>query len=273
MISCDIINPEEPIPALINMETIDLVTTSGQGTDRHKITEVWVNDPVNFLGAFKSPSEIPIYTDSETTTYTFRAGIRNNGILDDAIVYPMYTPFVATLNTSSGDISNVNPVFRYMPEVSISLNADFETSNEFVDNIDSNNITQVTRSDIEPFEGQFSGEILLSEQADFIEVTHALSLVDLPTDGTPVYLEFHYRSEAAMEIGLLGIPLNNQSFSNYFYQLKPSETWNMIYIELTDWLEVSRLPAYKILFKSIYPSSATKPEVKIQLDNIKVVHL
>jgi hypothetical protein len=273
MASCDIINPEEPIPALINMETIDLVTTPGQGTDRHKITEVWLFDPANFLGAFSAPTEIPIYSGSETTTYTFQAGIRNNGILDDAIVYPMYSPFVATLNTSPEAISVVNPVFTYRPEVRISLNADFEISNEFVDNIDFDSFTQVTRSDIEPFEGQFSGEIFLSAQADTLEVTHALALVDLPTDGTPVYLEFHYRSEAAMEIGLLGIPLNNQSFSNYFYLVKPSDTWNKIYLELTDWLVVSGLPAYKILFKSEYPSNATKPEVKIQLDNIKVVHL
>ena len=109
--------------------------------------------------------------------------------------------------------------------------------------------------------------------ANFIEVGHSIAMTDLPIDGTPTYLEFHYKSEVEMSIGLLGISLNGQSFSSFFYLLRPSEEWNKIYIELSGLLQESGFSSYKILFRSLYPEGATQPTYKIQLDNIKVVHL
>ena len=107
----------------------------------------------------------------------------------------------------------------------------------------------------------------------FIEVTHALTLTDLPVDGRAAYLEIDYKTEIEMSIGLLGIPLNGQEYSNFLYIIKPSATWNKLYIELTDLLVLSKLPAYKILFRSFYPPNSPKASYRLQLDNIKVVHL
>jgi hypothetical protein len=164
-------------------------------------------------------------------------------------------------------------VIHYRPEAVFSLLSDFETSNEFNVNRDTVAASFVARSMNDPFEGSYSGEIVLSDEAYFIEVSHAFAMVDLPTDGTSTYLEFWYKSEMDMSIGILGISLDGQEFSNFFYLVKPSENWNMLYIELTDLLTTSDFPAYKILFRSLYPGNATKPELKIYLDNIKVVHL
>jgi len=47
----------------------------------------------------------------------------------------------------------------------------------------------------------------------------------------------------------------------------------MLYIELTDKIVESDFPAYKILFRSLYPDGSTEPQYNIFLDNIKVVHL
>src|SRR4030095_14394844 len=270
---CVLINPSETIPARIQIEPMDLEVVEGQGSDQHKITEVWVFADGDFLGAFYPPTEIPYIGDSDQTTFSFRAGIRNNGIASDAIVYPMYTHFNLTLNTTSGTITQVTPITHYQPGTVFSLIADFESKNEFVDNRDTVAASMVTRSMDSPFEGNYSGEIIMSESAYFIEVGNAIQLGNIPTDGTPSYLEFQYKSEKEMSIGVLGITLDGQQISNFFYLVKPSDNWNMLYIELTDILQISDFPAYKILFRSAYPSDATKPELKIQLDNIKVVHL
>ena len=155
----------------------------------------------------------------------------------------------------------------------MSLNADFETGNEFVDNRDTIAASFVSRTMTDPFEGEYSGEIILSHDAYFIEVANAISMNDLPTDGTPTYLELQYKCESEFAIGILGLSLNGQTFPNFFYLVKPTETWNMLYIELTDMLSASDFPSYKILFRSAYPSNSTEPEVKIYLDNVKVVHL
>ncbi len=270
---CDIINPPETIPARIQLNAVDLRVVPGQGTARHKITEVWVYANSSLIGAFSPPVEIHYTTQDDSTEFVFKPGIRNNGILDDAVIYPMYTEYQVKLNTTPGAVSVVNPVIRYKPEAVFSLISDFETQNDFVDNRDTVTASMLSRSSIEPFEGNFSGEMIMTEEAHFIEVGNAIALGDLPTDGTPVYLELHYRSEAEMSIGLLGFPLTGQSFPFIIYLLRPSETWNKIYIELTDYLVDSDLPAYKILFRSLYPPGATEPALQIQLDNIKVVHL
>lgn len=271
--SCDIINPAEDIPARIKLNEVTLEVQPGQGSAQHKITEVWVFANSNAIGAFTPPTEAHHITESATTNFSFRAGIRNNGILEDAIIYPMYTNYDVELNTEPGALSEVTPVFRYKPQAVFSLISDFETQNDFIDNRDTVAASMVVRSANEPFEGNFSGEIIISEEARFIEVGHAIALTDLPTDGTPAYLEFHYKSEVEMGVGILGIPLSGPSASNFFYLLKPSEEWNKIYIELTNILVESQFTAYKVLFRSQYPTGGPQESYKIQLDNIKVVHL
>jgi hypothetical protein len=270
--SCELINPAETIPARIQLNEFVLEIPANQGTSRQKITEVWTLANGSFIGAFDPPTEIRYITEQALTSFIFRPGIRNNGILDDAIPYPMMTGFEADINTTPGTLTEITPIFRYKPEVVVSLIADFETQNDFADNRDTVIASQVVRTDQEPFEGNFSGEMLMTPEAHFIEVGHTIAIGDLPTDGTPAYLEFHYKSETEMSIGLLGIPLSGPSSSNFFYVVRPSENWNKLYIDLTDRLEESGFTSYKVLFRSIYPGGS-QSSYKILLDNIKVLHL
>ena len=273
---CDIINPEEPIPAQIHIEETKLVLEPGQGSSRHKLTEVWVYADGSYIGAFATPTTIPYITDSVTTTFTLRAGIRNNGILDDAIYYPMLLPLVYELPTTPGSESTVAANFSYKPEAVFSLISDFELGNDFTVDRDTSLETMLVRTSTDPFEGNYSGEIVLTKEKNLIEVTHSFTMIDLPTGSNPkkeTYLEFRYKADMEFSVGLLGIPLNGEEYAEFFYIVKRSDEWNMIYLDLTSLLEASGLSAYKILFRSFYPPEATAAELKIQLDNIKVVHL
>lgn len=271
--SCDIINPEEEIPAQIDMKNLTLAVTPGQGTNKHKITEVWVSNSLGLVGAFTPPAKITYHTEEPTTNFTFRAGIRNNGILNDAIVYPMLSPITMEFPTSPGSSTPFEPVFFYKPEAKFSFLDDFEGINQFNDHRDTFPGTTIELTSEGAFEGQKSGLITLTKENNLIDISHTNAMIDLPTDGKAAYLEFHYKSEMFLSIGIEGIPLNGQTFTNYFYVLNPSEEWNKIYIELTQLLEDSALPSYKIRFRSFYPPEATVPELRIWLDNIKVVHL
>ena len=273
-IGCDIINPSEPLPTRIELQPFNFQIEPGQGSAQNRITEVWVYYGNNtLLGAFWPPVTVN-FLEEGPTNFIFRPGIRNNGILDDAIAYPMFEEYTINLNASPGSVFTVSPVTNYKPEVVFSFLCDFELDNPFVDNRDTVSASNLIRSTTDPFEGDYSGEIIMSESAYFIEVGHLLPLGGLPVDGVrATYLEFRYKSEVDMSIGLLGYNLTGQSFSNFFYLVKASDEWNMLYIDLTDQLEQSQLDAYKILFRSLYPSTSTEPEYHIFLDNIKVVHL
>lgn len=271
-IGCDIINPPETLPTRIELQPFDFQVEPGQGSALNKITEVWVYANSDFLGAFNPPVAIN-YLEEGNTHFSFRPGIRNNGILDDAIVYPMFTEYTIDLNATAGSTFDVNPVTRYKDDAVFSLLCDFEVDNPFIDNRDTVSASNVVRSTTDPFEGNYCGEIVMSDEAYFIEVGHILPMGDLPTDGTKTYLEFRYKSEVDMSIGILGYNLSGGSFSNFFYLVKTNPEWNMLYIDLTELLQVSDLDSYKILFRSLYPDNSPLPEYHIYLDNIKVVHL
>ncbi len=269
---CNIINPEETIPTRIHLKPFEFQFQPGQGMGPQRISEVWVYANSNYLGTFAPPVDI-YFLGEGPTQFSFRPGIRNNGILSDAIIYPMYTGYTETLEASPGAVFEVAPVTRYRPEAFFSLLADFEMSNEFVDNRDTVSASMVVRSTTDVFDGEYSGHIRMTPEASFIEVGHAVPMSGLPTDGKPTYLELWYKSEIEMSIGILGINLGGQSFSNFFYLVRPSAEWNMLYIDLTEFIRLSDFPAYKVLFRSLYPANATAPEYNIFLDNIKVVHL
>src|SRR5687768_8512152 len=65
--ACDIINPEETIPARIQLKPVLLEVEPGQGTARHKITEVWIYAHSNLVGAFTPPAEVHYTTDEALT--------------------------------------------------------------------------------------------------------------------------------------------------------------------------------------------------------------
>ena len=270
--SCNVINPVEPKPTIVHLQPFDFHIEPGQGSGNNKIIETWVNANGSFLGVFTPPVDI-YYLDQGQTRFTFYPGIRNNGISSDPIQYPIFAVDSFEFLAAEGVDIEIQPVTAYKPGTVFSLLADFELSNSFTDNRDTVSASNLIRSSVDVFEGQFSGQMVLSEEAYFIEVGHAVPMSGLPTDGKPTYLEFRYKSEIEFSIGVLGIALDGQSSSNFFYLVRPSPEWNMLYIELTDKIVESDFPAYKILFRSLYPDGSTEPQYNIFLDNIKVVHL
>lgn len=268
---CDIINPDETLPTTLHVEPFEFEVTPGQGSAINKITEVWVYANESFLGVFSAPVDV-YYLGTGMTTFSFRPGIRNNGIASDAIIYPLFKPYTQVIDATPGASFDIHPVTGYQVGTVFSFLADFELDNPFTDDRDTVAASEMIRSGTDVFEGQFSGEIIMSEEADFIDVGHTVP-VPLPDDGSPVYLEFRYKSEIPMSVGLLGVNLNGVMASQFFYLVNPSAEWNMIYLELTEQIELSQFDAYKILFRSLYPSTATEPEHHIFLDNIKVVYL
>jgi len=271
--SCNVINPEELKPTIVHLQPFNFQVEPGQGSGTNKITETWVNANGNFLGVFTPPVDI-YYLDQGETWFTFYPGIRNNGIAGDPIQYPIFAVDSFEFLAGEGVDIEIQPVTAYKPGTVFSLVADFELSNPFTDNRDTVSASNLVRSSVDVFEGQYSGQMVLSQEANFIEVGHAVPMSGLPADGnTPTYLELRYKSEVEFSIGVLAIELDGQSYSNFFYLVRPSSEWNMLYIELTDQIAVSATPAYKILFRSLYPAGSPEPQYNIFLDNIKVVHL
>ncbi|MCB0738933.1 MAG: hypothetical protein KDC92_15600, partial [Bacteroidetes bacterium] len=56
-LSCDIINPKEPIPAYVYLDTSFVETDyANQGTNNHRIYDCWITYESNLIGAFSLPA-------------------------------------------------------------------------------------------------------------------------------------------------------------------------------------------------------------------------
>ncbi len=269
---CSLFEEDEIPPVVLELQPFTFTVEPGQGTANNRITEVWVYANNALLGAFTPPTNV-YYLESGETRFDFRPGIRNNGILADAIPYPMFNAYSVDLDVSPKGVYEIMPATSYLSSCNFSFMADFEFDNPFTDNRDTVEASEMVRTTEDAFEGMYAGKITMSAEANFIEVGHALPMTDLPTDGKRIYLEMRYKNEVEMSIGLLGTNLQGESFSNFFYLVNPSDDWNMLYLDLTDFVVASDLQSYKILFRSLYPPTATKPEFQIYFDNLKVVHL
>ena len=268
---CDIINPDEIIPTTIRLEPFQFIVDPGQGSAKNSISEVWVTANNSVLGAFTTPVDIR-YLEEGPTAFRFYPGIRNNGIANEAIPYSFFTSDSATINASPGTTHTITPETRYIEDAYFSFICDFENGNPFTDNRDTNALTSLTLSQEDVFEGMYSGKMTLTQAGSHLKVAHAIAITDLPTNGRPIYLEMWYKSEVEFSIGLVAKDLSGLDVENFFYLVKPTDTWNQLYLELTDPIVASDFPAYKIAFQSLYLNTYSDTMQTVYLDNIKVVH-
>lgn len=268
--ACDIINPADPVPAYIRVDQITVDPVSGTGTTRQKFGEVWVFIDDNPIGAYSIPAVIPLIAEGQHEIQLF-PGIRVNGILSTADFYPFFEPHTFNAELVPGEVITVDMHTRYRSNAEIAYIEDFESSHRLTDDVDDDPETFVERILTNPFEGSGSGRIVLTDSADFIQVASLPLLTELPVNGTPVYLELHYKNTVEFSVGLVGHGQAIEPARVSILVLRPQEDWNKVYVELSPALRASQLEAYQVLITAAHDTSTVQSEV--YLDNLKVVHI
>jgi hypothetical protein len=268
--ACDIINPADPVPANIRVDQITVDPVASTGTTRQKFGEVWVFIDDNPIGAYSIPAVIPIIAEGQHEIQFF-PGIRVNGILSTADLYPFFEPHTFNAQLVPGEVITVDMHTRYRSNTEIAYIEDFESSHRLTDDVDDDSETFVERILSNPFEGSGSGRIVLTDSADFIQVASLPLLTELPVNGTPVYLELHYKNTVEFSVGLVGHGQAIEPARVSILVLRPQEDWNKVYVELSPALQASQLEAYQVLITAAHDTSMVQSEV--YLDNLKVVHI
>jgi hypothetical protein len=267
---CDLINPSEPIPAYIRVDEIAVDPVSGTGTTAQQFEEVWVYLNGDLRGAYHLPALIPLIVDGPSELVMF-PGIRVNGIRSFADFYPFFVPLEQNFNLVPGETQTIPMRTRYRPNAKVAYLEDFETGHSLTDDIDGEINTYVQRITTDVYEGIGSGLISLNADADFIQVASVPFLANLPVNGTPVYIELHYKNNVDFAIGLIGHAQGIPSSQATILVLRPQEDWYKVYVDLSPALNASQLQAYQIVFSAIHDTTLTQSQ--IFLDNLKVVHI
>ncbi len=274
---CSKIDPKIEPASYIEISDYSVITDSvnlKQGTSHQKFTNVLVTSKTKNYGYYPIPCKIPLPLEGETYL-NIRAAILVNGVKFLRVDYPVMKGFDTTVNLVKGQVTRLKPVFQYYSTADFPLVEDFEGTTFTVTN---SSATDTFCTKIDTANAAFGNSCLSIK----LDAAHPVCQVQstsgfyLPNDGPNIYLEFNYKSNYPIEVGLIGsstqgVILNSEQRSAG--GANASAGWNKIYIDMTN---IVRTPPYhNFYFLYLYTSKGFDPGVGyplIYVDNLKVVH-
>ena len=196
-----------PIPCYLHIEPFTVTTDyPSQGSNKSKITDVWVYVNNQNLGAYQLPCTIPVILNSPIlangkSQIILSAGILKNGLTTSHIQYPFYSSWFDTISLSEGGNYNLQPKSHYIDSLNFFLKEDFTNGNSFVKLLGDT----LMKRDFDPInalEGNY-GKITLDATHDTVEVITSSSWNLVTSNASSVFIEMNYKCDYPFTIGLL----------------------------------------------------------------------
>ena len=274
--ACKFFNPEEPIPAYIHIEKINLKTDYlKEGSNASKISDAWVYIDEQLIGCFELPATFPVLQEGPHLVKV-RAGIKVNGIAASRGPYPFYQAYTQQVDFQKNKRSIINPIVSYTSSAHFNFMENFDgigitltpNPNEPTDDT----IRQTfTKNNV--FEGTGSGIVRLTKNKFRFHNVSNTSYV-LPKSGSPVFLEFNYKCNSNFYVGIYAH--TNASGGTNTSQtialgLNATTNWNKMYAYLTPAVSNSaNATDYNIFFSM--EKNVPGDSIGLLLDNIKLVY-
>lgn len=262
---------EEVVPAILDIQAFEMVINpEEEGSADARITEGWLFVDGVFLGVYTLPAQVPVLAEG-STEIRLAAGIRENGIRATPDIYPFFSEHQEQLNLVPGQTVRVQPQIGYRPDAAFGFIEDFEAnrSRTFTRIIQGD--STITRVATDPFEGSFSGRIRVGPDQPEVELASLPTFNGLNNNNLAVFLELHYRSEAPVVFGWVGL-VNGVPTGFYDPGFNPSADWNKIYFNLGPLLTSSQLSNYNLALRAFLPAGAAS-SAEIYVDNIKLLYI
>jgi len=267
--SCDIINPAEPVPAYIHMDSIGLVTDLvTEGTRLSNFSDAWISVNGNYLGTFELPFTVPVIGEGPHKI-SVRAGVQENGISGVRKAYMKTSTFDTTIHLQANQTNQITAQVRYLNGTIFSQLEDFDDGSLSLTGTSANSATlSITpSSDPAALEGN-SAYVLLDSNHPVFEYASSAPFT-LPIS-VPVYVELNYKCSGEITVGLF-ITNSSGILQNPLVNIRPSTEWKKIYINLSEAGGIfASAINYKLYLKSVLPAGQSSAE--IYLDNLKVLY-
>lgn len=264
--SCDLINPEEQIPAFLCIDSISM-NSSGHGNNVNDIVDAWVFDNEQLVGVYEMPAVVPILNSGEANI-RIRPGVKLNGQAASRWRYEFLEDFVGTVELFEDSVVCLNPTLSYKDGVQTPWIEDFETVSQqslTVTSISEETVAIVTGS--EAYDTR-SARLTLSPSETFFECKSNQTF-DLPDAGASVILEFSYKGNYPLIVSVISTNAGG-SVQTPIYQVSESDEWKHIYISLTNIASTYFSAVHTPVFG--YKRESFDDEINVYLDNIKLTH-
>ena len=272
--TCNIINPEEDLPAIIEIPEVSLKTNENQGANTSNITSVWITVNNQFLGAYPLPAQIPIL-ENGPATIKVEGGIRDNGISSTPEVYPLWGIIEENVELGRGNTILLKPEFSYLNQVKFTMIEDFEGGSLFFNTPRVGAGFEISGDTV--LSGAGSGRIVVTEDQPVAEVFTARRFQALQSLSPFVYLEMDYLAEVPVVFGVIGYENIGDANGTIVFEpgFFPNEEWNKIYFNFSPVLAENNFAEVQFIFRAFIPTEgdfAQQKMARVWLDNIKLVH-
>jgi hypothetical protein len=267
--SCSVLEPSPPAAAFIHIDSIPVSTVyATQGSNAHRITDVWVIFDDKFLGTFPLPADFPVLGTGNQQIQV-RAGVIENGVASTRSAYPKYSLFDTTLNLTANEKTIITPHVTYAPGAQFPQIEDFDDASLSLSSVNVNyaNLSITQTNDTNAFESN-SGVVTLDDNHTIFESASS-SPFTLPLN-VPSYLELNYKGECEFQIGTY-INTSAGVVRTSLLTLKESAQWKKVYVSLSDLGGVQQSGiGYKVYLHALKPGNVST--AKLYFDNLKVVY-
>lgn len=263
-ISCEIVNPEEEVPAFIEISNITVAsepTTLG-------VSDAWVYIDGNLQGVYELPAEFPVL-EKGIHELNVLAGIKVNGISATRSWYPFYTGYSVDANFNELETITISPVVDYIDEIVYVWQENFENIGINLDTAPSS-ATNIQFQNNDVYSGSYSGLVFLDEKDIYFEVYTTTSFSKDAFTAVPSFLEMNYKNDAELRIGMYIQRNSGNIDTEPVLTLNPSEEWNKIYIDLLNPISNYADANSFILYFLVYKQDTTITST-VLLDNMRVV--
>ncbi len=267
--SCDVINPAEPVPTYIQLDSTSLITNYvDEGSNLSSFVDAWIYVDGNYLGTYEYPFTVPVIGEGQHKI-SVRAGILKNGISGSRAAYPKTSTFDTLFSLQPNQTNIIKPTVKYLDGIVFAQMEDFDDGSLTLVPTGSNAATLNITSANDPnaLEGN-SGHITLdSSHPDFEFASSSAFYLPITTES---YVELNYKCTQEFSLGVFVTTISGVVQTSVL-NLRPTSTWKKVYVNLNEGEAIfNNALEYKIYLKSSLVSGSATAD--IYLDNLKVLY-
>ncbi len=267
--ACNLIEPVQPIPGYIEIDSISLSTDYlTQGSASKRITDAWVYVDDELAGVYELPTSFPILKTGAHKV-SVRGGIMVDGIAATRSAYPFYKFYETSLTIDEKKDVKINPMVQYFPGITFEWIEDFEDPGFTIDSINGSSVS-MKRSGTEVFEGNASGEVDL-DAGHTAFYGQSYNQWVLPRGGTQVFLELNYKSNNTFRTGIIAYTTTGDQVDTVLNINPTAGEWKKIYINITDAVSTYTNTINNRIFFAMEKAEGLDT-AKLYIDNIKLIH-
>jgi hypothetical protein len=277
LVSCDIINPEEPVPGYLHIPAMRVETSGDEGSASSNLSEAWVSVDGDFVGAYSLPATLPVLEEGPSEVVV-QAGVKDNGLGSSPDIYPFFANYETQVEMGPNTTDTIRPVFRYSDNTKFAFIENFDEGGQIFSQMRRGSLSQMSSVTEGAFEDR-SLRIELDTSAAIVEAATIERYANLTGQfTTSVYLEVDYKSDVPVTFGVIGYDGSGTTGNGqalFISGFNPSGEWRKIYFNLSVVIVESGLSEFQIVFQAAIPTEngqLTRDEAVVMMDNIKLLH-